>query len=282
MTASNSDQQIIVETEKAILSPVAPLSSLKTHVVFRLLVLSLLFGICSLFYYFGELVDFAGWEAIRWQFFYETHDIHRLLFFAPILYACYFFGFKTIIAVTAASLLVFLPRAIFISPFPDPIPRVLFFVITTTVLCSFIRSARYKFQQSNSNGVMARNEQNDFAGIQEKDEGRVLVTGELEIDLSKRLIKRCGQIVKLTRTEYRLLEYLVRNSKKVMTTKEILHSVWGPGYTQEGEYVRNFIRQLRYKIENDPSHPRFIVTEPGFGYRFIEPESALNNDSSHN
>ena len=100
----------------------------------------------------------------------------------------------------------------------------------------------------------------------------IFTAGELEVDFSKRLVKQKGQVVKLTRTEYELLAYLVSNCGKVLTHREILHSVWGPEYGEETEYVRTFITQLRRKIEDDPSNPRFIVTEPRIGYRFVKPE----------
>lgn len=100
----------------------------------------------------------------------------------------------------------------------------------------------------------------------------VFTAGDLEIDLSKRVVKRKGQVVKLTRTEYELLAYLVSNYGKVMTHRELLHNVWGPEYGEEIEYVRTFVTQLRRKIEDDPSNPRFIVTEPRTGYRFVKPD----------
>jgi two-component system KDP operon response regulator KdpE len=99
----------------------------------------------------------------------------------------------------------------------------------------------------------------------------VFAAGDLEVDFSKRVVKQRGQIVKLTRTEYELLAYLVSNRGRVLTHKEILHNVWGTEYAEESEYVRVFIRQLRSKIEEDPSNPRFIVTEPRVGYRFATP-----------
>ena len=100
----------------------------------------------------------------------------------------------------------------------------------------------------------------------------VFTAGHLEVDLSKRMVKRQGQIVKLTRTEYELLAYLVSQHGKVLTHKELLRNVWGPKYGEESEYVRVFIRQLRSKIEDDPSNPKFIVTEPRIGYRFVKPD----------
>ena len=100
----------------------------------------------------------------------------------------------------------------------------------------------------------------------------VLTIGDLEVDLSKHLVKRRGQIVQLTRTEYELLAYLVSNYGKVLTHRELLHNVWGSEYGEEIEYVRTFINQLRRKIEDDPSNPRFIVTESRIGYRFVKPD----------
>jgi two-component system KDP operon response regulator KdpE len=96
--------------------------------------------------------------------------------------------------------------------------------------------------------------------------------GDLEIDFSSRIVKKRGEVVRLTKTEYELLAYLASNSGKVLTHKQILHSVWGPEYGEESEYVRVFMRQLRSKIEDDPSNPRFITTEPRVGYRFVKPE----------
>jgi len=100
----------------------------------------------------------------------------------------------------------------------------------------------------------------------------IFTAGDLEVDLSKRLVKRRGQIVKLTRTEYELLAYLVSNCGKIVTHTDLLHNVWGPEYGNEREYVRVFIGQLRRKIEDDSSNPRFIVTESRIGYRFVKPE----------
>ena len=100
----------------------------------------------------------------------------------------------------------------------------------------------------------------------------VLTIGDLEVDLSKHLVKRHGQIIQLTRTEYELLAYLVSNCGKLLTHRELLHNVWGSEYGEEIEYVRTFINQLRRKLEDDPSNPRFIVTEPRVGYRFVKPD----------
>ena len=103
-------------------------------------------------------------------------------------------------------------------------------------------------------------------------EAPVFTAGDLEVDLSGRQARLRGQEIKLTRTEYSLLAYLVANVGKVLTHREILHSVWGTEYGDEIEYVRTFINQLRRKIEDDPSNPRYILTEQRTGYRFVKPE----------
>jgi len=95
--------------------------------------------------------------------------------------------------------------------------------------------------------------------------------GDLEVDFAGRVVRRRGQVIKMTPTEYELLVYLVSNAGKVLTHRQILHNVWGPEYGEESEYVRVFMRQLRSKIEEDPSNPQYIVTEPRVGYRFVKP-----------
>jgi two-component system KDP operon response regulator KdpE len=104
----------------------------------------------------------------------------------------------------------------------------------------------------------------------EPDEGRgaVLVFETLEVDLGRRLVRLGGADLHLTPTEYRLLEALVTNPGKLLTHRWLLQRVWGPGYSTEAQYLRVFVRQLRAKLQDDPVKPRFIVTEPGLGYRW--------------
>ena len=96
--------------------------------------------------------------------------------------------------------------------------------------------------------------------------------GELEIDLSARTVKKAGEAIKLTTTEYALLSLFVKHEWKELTHPYLLREVWGPGYIGQSQYLRVFIAQLRKKIENDPNRPAFIVTESGIGYRFIGKE----------
>lgn len=102
-----------------------------------------------------------------------------------------------------------------------------------------------------------------------------LVFGDLEVDLARQLVQLGGQQVHLTPTEYRLLEALATNAGKLLTHAWLLRRVWGPAYDRESHYVRVYVQQLRQKLGDDPGHPRFIITEPGLGYRWKpEPEEA--------
>ncbi len=95
-----------------------------------------------------------------------------------------------------------------------------------------------------------------------------LEDGDFRIDLSTRDIAVAGASIHLTPTEFELLVFLFRNRDKVVTHRSILAAIWGGNYTEQTEYLRVFIGQLRKKIETDPSHPRYIRTEPWVGYRF--------------
>ncbi len=97
--------------------------------VLRLFILPSLLVFCTSFYYFGELVNWAAWEGLRRDFFYGIHDIHRLLFLAPIIYAGYTARVKGAVIITLLSFAIFLPRAFFISPFPDPLLRTVLFTL---------------------------------------------------------------------------------------------------------------------------------------------------------
>ena len=90
----------------------------------------------------------------------------------------------------------------------------------------------------------------------------------LSIDLTTRNVTIDNELVKLTATEYSLLTLLAKNDGKVLTHQYILKNIWGPGYTQQSQYLRVFVGQLRKKIEPNPNNPKFILTESGIGYRF--------------
>ncbi|MDP7262235.1 MAG: response regulator transcription factor [Dehalococcoidia bacterium] len=97
----------------------------------------------------------------------------------------------------------------------------------------------------------------------------IVQAGSFKIDLPARIVYREGEEVRLTRTEYDLLRSLAVNAGKVMTHRQLLQSVWGPEYGEETEYLRTFVKQLRRKLEEDPSRPKQILTEPGVGYRLF-------------
>lgn len=102
------------------------------------------------------------------------------------------------------------------------------------------------------------------------DEGEtVLLFSKLKVDLTTRSIWKDDQLLKLTATEYNLLALLIRNEGKVLTHQYLLRAIWGPGYINQSQYLRVFMAQIRKKIEEDPNHPEYLLTEAGVGYRFI-------------
>ena len=94
-----------------------------------------------------------------------------------------------------------------------------------------------------------------------------LVFEDLEIDFIKRRILRKGQDIHLSKKEYDLLSFLVSQADHVVTHKHILKTLWGPAHTEDTAYLRVYIKQLRQKLEKDPTHPKIILTEAGIGYR---------------
>jgi len=98
----------------------------------------------------------------------------------------------------------------------------------------------------------------------------VLTVGDLTVDLEKRSVTVAGQRVQLTPHEFDLLALLARNPGKLLTHATILREVWGPQYGRESNYLHVYVSQLRRKIETDPARPRYIVTEPGAGYRLLD------------
>ncbi len=97
-------------------------------------------------------------------------------------------------------------------------------------------------------------------------------TGDLEVDLSARLVRKHGQEVKLTPTEYALLRLLVIHAGKVLTHRQLLTEVWGPNAVQQTQYLRVHIAHLREKLEDAPARPQFLITEPAVGYRAVSLE----------
>jgi len=95
----------------------------------------------------------------------------------------------------------------------------------------------------------------------------VFQVGDLRVDLGKRLVALRGEAIHLTPTEYRLLTTLVQHAGKVLTHQFLLKEVWGPADVNEVQYLRVYMAQLRHKLEAEPTQPRYLLTEPGVGYR---------------
>lgn len=104
--------------------------------------------------------------------------------------------------------------------------------------------------------------------IQMQTGGPLVTFGDTSIDLARRSVSRAGEILHLTPIEYRLLTHLISHPECVLTYKQLLHAVWGPGHAGDTHYVRVHMANLRKKIETDPSRPRYLLTETGVGYRF--------------
>ena len=105
------------------------------------------------------------------------------------------------------------------------------------------------------------------------DEAPVVQTAHFRVDLAaKRITTNHGE-VRLTPTEWHLVDVLVRNRGKLITQRQLLQEVWGPAYGEETNYLRVFMAQVRRKLEPDPSKPRYFLTEPGMGYRFQAKDS---------
>ena len=92
--------------------------------------------------------------------------------------------------------------------------------------------------------------------------------GDIQADLSKRVVTRSGEPVHLTQIEYRLLALLMANPGKVLTHRHLLREVWGPSFVESSHYLRIYVGHLRQKLEADPAQPKHILTETGVGYRF--------------
>ena len=106
--------------------------------------------------------------------------------------------------------------------------------------------------------------------MQRKAEIPVLRVGNLEVDAVRHRASRAGVELKLTPKEFELLSFLAKHAGRVVTHKQILTAVWGPAHTEDTQYLRVYIGQIRQKVEDHADDPRFILTEPGIGYRIAE------------
>ncbi len=106
--------------------------------------------------------------------------------------------------------------------------------------------------------------------LQRQAETPVLRVSDLEVDSVRHRVTRGGSELKLTPKEFELLSFLARHAGRVVTHRQILTAVWGPAHTEDTQYLRVYIGQLRQKIEEKPDDPRVVLTEPGIGYRISE------------
>lgn len=144
---------------------------------FRPFIMPLLLVLCSLFYYFGELVDWAAWDFLRVNFFYGIHDVHRLLFLVPIIYAGYTARVKGAVIVTLVSLIIFLPRAFFISPYPDPLLRMIIFTIFAGVIGSLVGMIRNQSVRSRQLEIAVTGERDKLLRIVDGMADGIVITG---------------------------------------------------------------------------------------------------------
>jgi two-component system KDP operon response regulator KdpE len=103
------------------------------------------------------------------------------------------------------------------------------------------------------------------------EQGPVIEVGALRIDVAERVLTRGSERIKLTPHEFDLLRVLAQNRGKLLTHRMLLREVWGPSYQVEAHYLHVYVSHLRSKLEPDPSHPRYLLTEPGAGYRLVDP-----------
>ena len=99
--------------------------------------------------------------------------------------------------------------------------------------------------------------------------GTIFQFGRTEVDLENRVVKVGGEQVHLTPNEYKLLQVLIKHAGKVLTQRQLLSEIWGPNATEQAQYLRVYIAQLRRKLEENPARPRYLHTEPGVGYRLV-------------
>jgi two-component system KDP operon response regulator KdpE len=108
-------------------------------------------------------------------------------------------------------------------------------------------------------------------GAEESPPPLVLRAGELELDLERRNLRKAGKVIHLSPKEFDLLSFLMQHKSVPVTHAKILRAIWGPEYGNEPDYLRSYVKTLRKKIEDDPAHPEYILTEPWVGYRFRDP-----------
>jgi two-component system, OmpR family, KDP operon response regulator KdpE len=108
----------------------------------------------------------------------------------------------------------------------------------------------------------------------------VVTTPDFTLDFSAKQARRDGELIRLTPTQWHIVEVLVRHTGRLVTYEQLLHEVWGPTYGKETNYLRVFMTQIRRALEPDPSRPRYFITESGLGFRFELPDARDEGDGS--
>jgi len=153
------------------------LATLLSKNLYSLSLLFLMWGFYILFYYFGEIANFFGWTALQWEIFYTVHDVHRTIFLIPIVYAGYVFGVKATLTVSIITLMGFIPRALFVSPYPDPLLRMLLFMVIATLMGYLTAVAHREYERRNRLQALLRLERDKLLGILEKMDDGVIIVG---------------------------------------------------------------------------------------------------------
>ncbi|MHB8084866.1 MAG: PAS domain-containing sensor histidine kinase [Dehalococcoidia bacterium] len=136
-----------------------------------------LFAVCIVIYYFGEVINTFGWQSLYWEGFYTVHDVHRALFLAPIVYAGYFFRIRGALFMTLGTFIVCLPRALFISPYPDSLLRMVIFVIVAGIVGSFTAVLRNEYELRGRMDALVKNEKDKLMSILEGIRDGVIIIG---------------------------------------------------------------------------------------------------------
>lgn len=170
-------------------------TSSKTVRAYQPFILPVLLIICTLFYYFGELIDWAAWNSLRASFFYGVHDVHRLLFLAPIVYAGYTARIRGALIITLVSFIIFLPRAFFISPYPDPLLRMVLFTVIAGVIGYLVARIRNEQERYQHLRQAVEGERDRMLGIIDTMADGVLITGpDYRIRfMNSRMVKDFGE-----------------------------------------------------------------------------------------
>jgi two-component system KDP operon response regulator KdpE len=115
------------------------------------------------------------------------------------------------------------------------------------------------------------------SSLLENDKHSLIRVGEIELQVERRIVSKAGRVVQLTPKEFDLLHYLMSNAGLPLRHAKLLSTVWGAEYRNELEYLRTFVYQLRKKLEDDPTNPKYLLTEPYVGYRFSEALASSSN-----